>query len=653
MKFILTLLLFGVNTLAFSQKEIPSYGKVDIADLQMKQCDFETDAEALKLLDYGDVEYELVDNGFRMKMTKRTRIKIFNKKGFNQADVKLRYYAKDRLEQITDLSAKTYNLDASGKIVETNLEKSSIFNKKINRNYSELIFTMPEVKEGSIIEYKYNVYLESISNLRDWYFQDRIPTRLSYYRILIPSYFVFMSGVYTNLPMEDTKSVENILITGRGGRINAEAERRVMKMKNIPSLKSEPYMSSYKDYLQRVEFQLSKIVYGDGNERRIMATWPILVKQLMEDEDFGLQITKNISKTPELNDELKKATGAFGKMRAIYDYVQNKMNYNGNESIYCFDGVKSILDQKTGSSGDINLLLINLLKHEGLDAFPLLVSTRENGVVNEILPFLYQFNSVMAYVEIDGTPYVLDASGKYNTIDLIPEDVMNTRGYVVDIMNGGFISLFNYKSVKNAVSLNASIAEDGVMKGEAKVFSYDYARIPRVRKLAEDKNNFTDYFKKDLTAVKVDSFSVKNVEVDSLALEQSVYFSLPLNSSGEYKYFTLNLFSGMEQNPFISDKRISDIDFGTTQKYIVHGNITLPDNYILLEKPKDVLYLSKDSTIGFERVSLLAGNILQSRLTLTVNRPVYLVSQYPDVKEFYKKVYEVLDEQVVIQKKKL
>ncbi len=654
MKFIISLLLAGaLHFTAFSQKEVPGFGKVDIADLQMDKCDFEPDASAYKLLDFGDVEYELVDNGFRMKMARRTRIKIINKKGFSWADVKIPYYAHNRIEQITDLTARTYNLDASGKIVETNLEKSSIFNKKINKNFSELIFTMPEVREGSIIEYKYNVYLESISNIKDWYFQDQIPTRMSYYRTLIPSYFIFMSGVYTNLPMTDTKSEENILITGRGGRMNAVAERRVLKMEKVPSLKSEPYMSSFRDYLQRVEFQLSKIVYGNGEEKNLMGTWPIVAQNLLQDEDFGVQIKKTVTKPAQLDDALKRISDPYAKMVEIFNYVKNNVSWNGSESIYCFEGVKNLLDQKSGSSGDINILLINLLKSVGIDAFPVLVSTRKNGAVNELLPILNQFNSVMAYVEVNGNAYILNAAGKYNTVELIPADVMNTQGYVVDVMHGGFISLFNYKPLRTAVSINGVIEEGGSLKGSAKVFSYDYARPSRVRKFSEDKDHFTDYFKMKMSSVKVDSFTVANVETDTLALEQSVHFTMPLNSSGNYKYFSLNLFSGLDENPFISDKRVSDIDFGMLQSYVIHGNFTIPDDYMILEKPKDVMYLSKDSSIGFERVTLLAGNIFQSRLTLKVNRPFYSVTQYPDVKEFYKRVYDILEEQVVIQKRKL
>ncbi len=667
MKYLITLLLAALCLPGYSQKEIPAYGKIDIDDLKMEKCDFEPNASALKLIDYGDVVFEFgasnsfpayASSGgsgggkFRVKMTRRTRIKIFRKDGFNFADVKLRYYSKNEAEQITDLSAKTYNIDPSGKIVESSLEKNSVFKKKIDSRMSELVFTMPEVREGSIIEYKYNIYLESVSNLKDWYFQDIIPTRLSAYRLLIPNYFTFLTALYTNLPVEDIRRVEDHSASTSDGTLKFAAERRFFKMKNIPSVKNEPHMSSYRDYLQRVEFQLSKINYGSGEEKDVMSNWLILTNELLADEDFGLQLKKDIPLKDEMKSLLSSTPDPYRKMIIIYDHLRKNITWNGADGIYGFDGARTVWDRRSGSSGDINLLLINLLRKEGVSALPILVSTRDNGLVNEESPFLYQFNKVMAYVKIGKAHYVLNAAEKYCPAHLIPGDAMNTRAFVVDVMSGGFISLFNSKSNTNAVAVNGVIHEDGRMKGDAKIYSYDYARIPRTRTLTENPKNFKDYFTLDYSGLVVDSFSLKNDTADSLALEQAVHFDMPLNSSGNYKYFTLNLFSGLDKNPFLTNERITDIDFGINQSFTIHGNYHLSDGYTLVEKPKDLLLLSPDSSIMFQRLSQItpAGG-LQTRITFNVKKPSYPASFYPDIKEFYQRMFGILDEQIVIQKK--
>ncbi len=54
---ILTALLLLNSIAIFAQKDMPSFGKIDKADLLLQECEYDKDAEAYKLLDYGDVSY--------------------------------------------------------------------------------------------------------------------------------------------------------------------------------------------------------------------------------------------------------------------------------------------------------------------------------------------------------------------------------------------------------------------------------------------------------------------------------------------------------------------------------------------------------------------------------------------------------------------
>ena len=56
-KLIIAFLLLTATSVIFAQKEFPDYGKVDKADLLLKECEFDKDADAYKLLDFGDVNY--------------------------------------------------------------------------------------------------------------------------------------------------------------------------------------------------------------------------------------------------------------------------------------------------------------------------------------------------------------------------------------------------------------------------------------------------------------------------------------------------------------------------------------------------------------------------------------------------------------------
>lgn len=648
------LLLFIPFTI-FAQKELPEFGKIDKADLLLKECEFDKDAVAYKLIDYGDVRYVSGRDVFKIETKTRVRIKILKDKGLDYANIKIKFYSKLNYENITDISAVTYNLDNSGNVITTKLDKSSIFKKPVDNKISEVAFTMPDVKVGSVIEYKFTDDKESYTQLDDWYFQDDIPTRISMYRILVPSIFKFVNQVmaYQNVEQLKDDVPESMFIPDNARMLSYNSVERTYIVRNVRALKEEPYMSAAKDYLQRVVFQLSQIDYGNGDIVNVRSSWPKLTEELLQDEDFGLQLKKNIPHTGALDDSLKLIKNDFKKMVYIYNYVQRNMNWNGAESIYSSDGIKSAWDKKSGSNSEINFILIDLLRDARLTAYPLLVSSRDNGAVNTFYPFLRQFNNTMACVIIGDKTYTLNAADKYNPAYLIPYDVINNDAFIVDTEKGEWINLGDDKDIyQNIVSIFSEITPEGLMKGEATVYSSGYSKNPRVKKWKEDKNSFNNYFSKAFTGLKIDTLEVHNEDVDTLPLEQKVQFTLPVNQSGEYEYFPLNLFQGLEKNPFIADDRTTDIDFGYKQAYKIIGKIYIPDGYEFEELPKNIKMIMPDTSIVLQRMMQADSNSIDLKITVDFLRPFYAANAYPEFKEFYKKLFATLNEEVVIKKKK-
>src|SRR5665647_559858 len=651
-KLTLISLLLLSSFIIFAQKELPAFGKIDKEDLLLKECEFDKEAEAYKLLSYGDVKYTINGENWNIETERRVRIKILKDKGLDQANIKLRFYSKSGYEIIKFISALTYNIDNSGNIVTTKLEKSSIYTKQINNKISEISFTMPDVKIGSVIEYKYLDVKKSVANLDDWYFQDDIPTRISEYKILVPSIFKFVNQIMAFQPVEQKSELVHENAFYHSSRLSYDSYEKTYIIKNVPAVRDEPYMGAVKDYLQRVVFQLSQIDYGEGQVDEIRSSWPKLTQDLLEDEDFGLQLKKNLPHTKSLDDSLKNVQGDYNKMVTIHDYVRRNMNWNGLESIYSTDGIKSAWDKKTGNNTELNLILINLLREAGLNAYPLLVSTKDNGAVNTIFPFLQQFNNTMTCVFIGDKKYILNAADKYNPAYLIPYDVVNNDAFVVDKERGGWITLSNEKDMwKNIVSLFAEITPGAEMQGNATVISSEYSKNPRVKKWEEDKTDFKDYFTKDYTGMKIKNLEVTGENTDKLPLEQKFDFSLPVNSSGDYEYFTLNLFDGLEKNPFIADERRTDIDFNYKQSYMVIGKIFIPDGYQFDDLPKNVKLIMPDTSIVLKRLIQKADNSIDFRITLDFNKPYYAANTYPLLQEFYKKLFATLNEQIVIKKK--
>src|ERR1700752_4597140 len=127
---LLILLAFGMPSFA-QQKATPAFGKVEKADLELKQCDFDKNAEAMVLFDvceiYCNLNLNSIGDPLSTQLERHVRIKILSDKGLNRADIHIPYYSYRNAERIKNLSAQTYNLDPSGNVVMSKVDKKSIY----------------------------------------------------------------------------------------------------------------------------------------------------------------------------------------------------------------------------------------------------------------------------------------------------------------------------------------------------------------------------------------------------------------------------------------------------------------------------------------------------------------------------------------------
>lgn len=648
------LLVLSLHTQA--QKGQPGFGKVDKADLEMKDCDFDKGADAMILIDYGNIYYDRGTVGFSTFKTVfecRQRIKILKEKGISQADVEIPFYTHNNEERIFKINANTYNLDANGKIVTSEVKKNAIYTKKIDATYSKMTFSFPEVKVGSIIEYSYTIERETWE-LRDWYFQGPIPVRYSEYQLKVPQIFRFSVQPSVVDPIEDKQEVINESISMDEGFIETKVLKSNYIMRNLPGIKNEPFMGSAKDYMQRLEFKMTQIYYSESRVEDLSLRWEDVIKNLNKREDFGLQLQKDVTGARSLIEEAKQIADAETRMKFIYNTLRRSVTWNENEDyVYTDNGIVKTWETKKGNVADINLLLINLLNNAGIKASPIFFSTRKHGLVAPHYPIINQFNTVMAYVVVKDKAYVLDATDKVINPKLVPEKVVNTNGFIVEGENGKWKEILSGKNkYKVMAAVQGEIDDAGNMKGSGLVNCYDYARVKRVEEWKESDLKFkNDHFIQAYPALKIEDIALGNIDADSLPLEQKVKFNAVLNSSGEYRYFNINLFSGLEKNPFIAATRVADVDFGIHQEYLIFGNYTIPPGFVFDGLPENVSMTTSDNGIVFNRTLQVESNLLNVRMTLEFKKTFYTADSYPEFKEFYKKLFDKLNEQVVIKKK--
>ncbi|RKR84830.1 uncharacterized protein DUF3857 [Mucilaginibacter gracilis] len=284
MKTLFTLSLISLfvyhSGLAQQYKTNQAFGQVDMADLTLTSCSFEKDANAMVLLDKG----EMTTNVDSVVVNYHMRIKIFNSAGNDAANIRLPYYSRNNLQQITQVEAQTINLE-DNHVVYTKVEPSQIYTETIDKYRKAIVFAFPKVKPGCIIEYKYKSKRLGLVNPPAWYFQESLPVRyseLTGWMSKTTRYKIISRG---NQPFA-TDTLEQ-------SDNNKEVSKKVWAKANIPSFTGESFVSSSTANAQCIMFQLNSFEWD--TEYKIQNGWHKIAFDLGFDDNFGVELSFRLS----------------------------------------------------------------------------------------------------------------------------------------------------------------------------------------------------------------------------------------------------------------------------------------------------------------------------------------------------------------------
>ena len=266
-------ILYLLILLSISIKAQNSY-TVSNSDLTLVKYKSDSLANALVLYEFGKSHIE--DRKFDLIFEFKQKLKILNREGFDKANITVYLYNDgSSKETIDDIVATTYNIE-KGKITNTKLERSQIFTERYNDNYTLVKFSMPNIKEGSVVTYSYKVTSPFIYKYKAWRFQSDIPKLYSEYQTSIPANYEYNIKLVGELKLnKNDQKIKKRCVDGGNGT-SADCTETVYVMKNIPAFIDESFMTTRDNYLSRIEYEL-KVVQGfDGTTNNITKTWDIL-----------------------------------------------------------------------------------------------------------------------------------------------------------------------------------------------------------------------------------------------------------------------------------------------------------------------------------------------------------------------------------------
>lgn len=651
----------------YSQKN--KLGEVTVNELKETVHVKDTSAQAAYLFKKGRTYFEYNQHdGFKTVTEITAKIKIYKTEGLDLANQKISFYTDGDLKEIVLLSdAVTYNL-VDGKVVKTKLKSENEFVEKINKYWSQKKITMPNVKPGSIIEFKWVIKSPNYGELKDWNFQSFIPVNYVEYITEIPEYFIYnvnQRGYFSptvshekvgrsiTLTSSDRGHVGKVMVTQFDrDEIKYEEIRTTYKAEHIPAMKDEGYVNNIENYLSSITCELASTNFPNSPSKSYATDWEAVVKRIYESDNFGVELNK----TNYFEEDIKAVVNATAttdeKIEAIYNHVKSNVKWNGFNSYYCDEGVKSAYKKKTGNVAEINLMLVAMLRSSGFNANPVILSTRSNGV--PLYPSRSAFNYVIAAVELQDKIILMDATEKYGYINVLPERVINWSGRLIR-PNGTSeeIELSPNVHSKNTVNLMVTLKEDGLVSGRIRNQYFDHFALNfRDNHADKTEESYIEYLEGKNKGLEVDEYKISNkTDLAKQIVEDYTFKNNGLvEKISDKLYFNPMLFLAKTSNPFVSENREYPVDFvfPKQEKYTI--SINLPEGYVVESLPKSAAFAMDENIGSFSYDIVNVGKQIQVSVTQNINWIIVPGNYYGILKNFYKSLVEKETEKVVLKK---
>lgn len=555
------------------------------------------------------------------------RVKIYDKdKAEDWLNLEIPIYnVGTNRESLGKFKAFTYNLE-NGNTVPVKVEKSSQYRSKENKYVTLTKFAFPSVKNGSVLEYQYEI--------------------ISPFRFMIPEVLIESDTPSLNTEYVFDTPINmsyNVNYTGGISPKYREMEERNLygaqyktfrfAYENLKGFKTEKFVRNDRNFRTKISAELNSTNFGEL--KLYSSSWDQIGKRLYESDDFGGELKRTKLAKENMPAGVSEMKTDLEKANAIFSYVQKTFTWNKDKGIYTEDGIKKLLETKVGNAAEINLFLVMMLREAGLKADPLVISTVENGLINLVSPNISNMNFVLAAINIDKQLHIYDATSKQSSLDEIPLKNWNQYGILVTKEKALQIQMANVKSSNTFLTVNGKINDDGSISGTYS--DRDTGAYAMYVKDSYDDN--AEKYKKQYK----ENFSMDFTDIDSKVLENGDFESSMKFSSmnlidrvGKKMIINPMLFLNKSSNEFDqTEVRQYPIDFGSPITKVKKVILEIPEGYVIEEMPKEKRIVTEDKEIAYTYSVEQKGNKLEVTTTTKVSSSDYPKEYYPAFKQIW------------------
>jgi len=623
-------ILLGVGNTAVAQK----WGKVTDEEWNLTPPPQMPEADAVVLFDIG--QCEITRNG--IIFDRHVRKKIFNKEATAEAaSIEIRCWEDDKIKFV---NAQTLTPD--GGIIK--IGRKEFFEKKSD-DWLIKTFAFPAVEDGVIVEYRYRRVHRRYPWLDPWHFQSDLFTLRSTFRLLLPEHFTY-NFVAINLSPAEKKPVQEVVYQD-GERVT----QFMWELRDLYPDIDEPHSGLKNDYRKSLYYQLesyrSAVQYEQFAED--WANIGYRVNQWFTDYADGCSAFQGIADSlcTGLTTDNEKAECLYNYVRNTYDTRDG--NYSGYAH-YLHDNMQQMLDTRHGRASEKNLLLMSLLRAAGLEAYPLLIGTRNFSGFSENVQQLWQFNHLICYVAENPDGYALDTGDRSIPYPYLPAYDLVYGGLLVDGKNSRSIQLFN-RERKSGRDLTATfiLREDGSaicsthvsLSGHVMIGYRELQREPAKKEMIRGKILRNRDLKFDVIHAAV----FRDTAADTMCFDFQLEFHNLDEHVGDNLLFTPCIFF-VSKHPFSAERRQFPIDFQFSAVYKHCIKVRIPGGMKIVHVPEDISLHTEG--LRYSQLVLPHTDRVEIRSTFKVTESMIRPNQYSSVREIYDAMVNAGSEKIAI-----
>lgn len=647
MRYLLTFIItFCVILTSFAQ--IDDFPKIGAQDIMQKSYAIDSTANAVILLEKGRtyIQSSDADRAYMVYHHYKVRIKILNQEGYDQANFTIPLYKYgSTFEYINSIKGITYNLE-NNRIVQTNLANNNIFSE----NKSEFVklskFTLPDIKVGSIIDIEYTVVSPDIFNFRTWNFQSPIPKLKSEYNVLIPGIYKYNVTLKGNLKLADTKSkLESQCLFIYNTRVDCSNLTYIMN--DIPAFKEEAHMLAPKNYLSAIYFEMEEAYQAGGGKKTFTKKWADVDRDLLSEKSFGGQLKKQEIIKEKIDPEILNIPDILTRANKIYHWIQQNIKWNNFYGKYGQHGIEDALKNKTGNIADINLALIAALNAANMEAYPILVSSRDNGLPHHLHPVISDFNYVIVGLKINDEIIQLDASDKLLSFGQLPLRAINGEGRIIySKKSSEWISLENKIISSTKYQFNGKLDLNGKIDGQLIMIYHGLDAYIKRREILNyaSADEYQEKLDERLTNIDFENLNISFLEDPDNNLHMEATVSIQFGQEIKNGEFYLNpiFLERTTRNPFNLDERNYPVDLGARHNESYEIYIDMPEGVTLVSAPKNSNLILPENSARYSYSSEFKNNNLSVVQLLSFKKSIYSTDEYFGLKELLSRIIQQL-----------